>query len=284
MNKEVFVVLVFMLTINSGLAQEASAPSEVSVDPGIVVIYDEYKDYPLTSDFLRVNDTGLERVENMTLENKFGKIVFNETINLTWDVVANVIDLDAGINVSSPRIEINGTSLTSLEKPATFYLYNLTFTNPRLLKNSAACLDCQIVSYSSGLLIFKVNITGFVVYTAEETPGPEPEGPPGGGGGIPSKPPVNITEPCESSWICELWGECEDGRQTRTCTDENNCRAARVEEQTCEEFPFPGISRKRFTFLLWILVLALLVILILLILMIKLREKKKHRGRKKRKK
>ncbi len=147
-----------------------TTPSKVSIDEGILVIYNEFKDSSQTTDFLRKDDLELETLVNMTLENSHGKIIFSEEVNLTQDVVNNVIDLDRSIDILYNLIEIDTTALTSLEKPATLYLYGLTVNNPRILKNGEICPSsiCQEINYSGRTLIFTT--TQFSNYSVEETP------------------------------------------------------------------------------------------------------------------
>jgi len=63
-----------------------------------------------------------------------------------------------------------------------------------------------------------------------EQPSPPPSGPGGGpiGGGI-YIPPTEGEEAeeeileCQERWVCSDWSECENGVQSRTCNDANNC-------------------------------------------------------------
>lgn len=142
------------------------------IDPGMQVTQNEFDGS--TTDFLAMNDTELQNIVNMTLEViTYGKIIFNEIINLTQDEVNNTIDLDNNINIGNNLIEINITALTSLNKSATLYLYGLGFNNPRILRNGEVCSSsiCQIINYSGGILRF--NVTMFTTYSAEETPLPD---------------------------------------------------------------------------------------------------------------
>lgn len=71
----------------------------------------------------------------------------------------------------------------------------------------------------------------------------------GGGGEEPEKAPTETTqdepeesqEECVEDWSCTEWSECsQDGTQTRTCTDENDCGTTEnkpPEEQSCEPEP-----------------------------------------------
>ena len=179
----ILVISIFSLFIikyigYTGFVSQTS--SRVSIDAGFMVLCDEFDGS--TTYFLILSDTQLANLTNMTLEvQEYGKIIFNEEVNLTQDAQGNIIDLDSSANISSNLIEINTTALTSLEKPATIYFYNLTFDDPRVLKDGVACPDsiCDIIGYSGKTLIFTV--TQFsAFYSAEETPS---EAAPFGGGG-----------------------------------------------------------------------------------------------------
>jgi len=135
------------------------------------------------------NSSSYEDLQNLSeviLENTYyGKIKFNEPINVTADsnFSDKEVNLDAYINISSNRIEINSTALPNFNKSAALWLYNLTFSNPRILRNGSVCPDtiCTEQDYSGGTLIF--NVTEFTVYSSEETPAETVTSPSRGGGG-----------------------------------------------------------------------------------------------------
>ncbi|RLI51896.1 MAG: hypothetical protein DRP09_18735, partial [Candidatus Thorarchaeota archaeon] len=78
----VFIITNLYGTI-SGYAVN-SVQSSISIDPGIVVRYSNFNGN--TTDFLYLNDSELSRISNLTLERSpYGKVVFQETINLTQD-------------------------------------------------------------------------------------------------------------------------------------------------------------------------------------------------------
>src|SRR3989344_213596 len=130
----------------------------------------------------------MQNLTNITLYNaNYGKINFNEIINVTddsnpYDNQSNINDY---INISSNRIEINSDILPNFNKSATLTLYNLAFTNPRILIDNVVCSSsiCAQNSYSGGTLNF--NVTHFTAYSSEETPvvsSPESQSSTGGGG------------------------------------------------------------------------------------------------------
>jgi hypothetical protein len=138
-----------------------------------------------STDFLDYNFQELQNLSNIILEiPDFGKMFFNEAINLTDDLnnTDNLLDIDNYINISNNRIEIDSINLPNFDKPATLWFYNLTFSNPRILKDGFICsnLICVLENYSSGIL--KFNVTGFSVYSAEETPSEEVVSSSSGGG------------------------------------------------------------------------------------------------------
>jgi hypothetical protein len=126
-----------------------------------------------------LSNVDMGSITNLVLDSpNYGKISFSESVDLSEGA-----DIDAYVNLSFNRIEINSSELSELNKSAKLYLYNLTFTTPRLLREGAICPSsiCTKESYSSGILSF--NVTQFSVYSSEETPTIPVTTPPGGGGG-----------------------------------------------------------------------------------------------------
>ncbi|MFH1787277.1 MAG: hypothetical protein ABH811_00575 [archaeon] len=139
-----------------------------------------------STDLLDYTYEDLQNLSGIIFERpNFGKIVFNEIINVTDDdnPEDNKLDLDSNINISFNRIELNSTSLNNFNKSATLYIYNLSFSDPRILRDGEICPSfiCTKLSYSGGTLMF--NVTGFSVYSSEETPTSEIPSGSGGGGG-----------------------------------------------------------------------------------------------------
>lgn len=161
------------------------------------VYYDEYfsSTKGTSSDFNKSAFEDLQNLSNVILENTdHGKILFNKAINVTNDL--NFSDLETNIsahtNISSNFIEVDTINLPNFNKSATLYLYGLTFTNPRILRNGVVCsvLICTKESYVGGTL--KFNVTQFTNYSAEETPGETPT-PGGGGGGKKAQPDFTLS-------------------------------------------------------------------------------------------
>lgn len=114
-----------------------------------------------------------------------GKISFNKPINLTDDQHPEdgVVNISAFIGILYNRIELNSTALPNFNVSATLTLVNLTFVNPRIVRDGVVCPSniCVNQSYSGGVLVF--NVSHFTVYSAEESSGSSGSGNTGGGGG-----------------------------------------------------------------------------------------------------
>ena len=150
--------------------------------------YNKYKG-PKRGDSINFTIYSYEDIQNLSnilLEHaEYGKIEFNEKINVTndEDLTDNMVNISAHTNISSNRIELNSSALPNFNKSATLYLYNLTFSDPRILRDGSVCSStiCTRESYSGGTL--KFNVTEFTIYSAGETPVIPTVTPSGGGGG-----------------------------------------------------------------------------------------------------
>lgn len=158
--------------------------SSVTIEPKIIVNYSLFDGS--TTDLSSMSNIQLQNIQGLTLERtRYGKIIFLQSVNLTQDNKNGIVDINSNVNIFDNDIKINTNNLTSLEKPAVLYLYNLSFNNPRVLRNGDVCssLLCQIINYSSGTLVFSVN--RFSDYSAQETPAvaakPSPSSSSGGG-------------------------------------------------------------------------------------------------------
>lgn len=151
-----------------------------------VVIYDEFRgvNRGASTDFDSYNCAQLQNLDGIILENNnSGGILFHDSVDVMNDAnpFDGVTNIDEFVNVSSNRIELNSSGLPNFNQSAMISIYELAFSNPRILRDGEVCsgLVCTFLDYVSGNLSF--NSDHFTVYSAEETPVP-PE-PPGGGGG-----------------------------------------------------------------------------------------------------
>ena len=129
-----------------------------------------------TTNLESMNKEEQENISNLTFHQPdYGKIKFNDYVNLTEGVDHEnrsryIINISKDIVIENIKIFINTTELPCLNKSATLIISNLTFTNPRILRDNEVCPSdiCTMESYDDGNL--KFNVTGFSEYSAEETP------------------------------------------------------------------------------------------------------------------
>lgn len=121
--------------------------------------------------------------------------VLNGMINFS-DINFNIssIDIDNNVNISYNRVYINSSAIPLFNKSAIITLYNISWANPRILKDGEACSPslCNIISYSSSSQILIFNVSSFSLYSTEETPivAPQTSNNGGGGGGGGTSPTV----------------------------------------------------------------------------------------------
>ncbi len=174
----VILVLAFMFLIGmsfvmvlTGNASEGSVASNVSI-AGIRIIYTNFNGN--TTNFNSLDTSDLNNLTNMTLEKTiYGKVVFNELVNLTLVAGADrIVDFNTDLTLTSNAISIDNVDLPYLNKSVNITLKGLTFTNPQIMKNGAICSDCTRLSYSGGIIIFN-STTFYGSYFIRETPVPE---------------------------------------------------------------------------------------------------------------
>ncbi|MFA5142459.1 MAG: hypothetical protein WC471_05835 [Candidatus Woesearchaeota archaeon] len=175
-----FVIIFFTILLRFALPSHLAGWSvdvqtSAVIDPGVHVIADKFNGN--TTLFLFLNDTELESIQNMTLEiTDYGKIVFTENVNITIDKDANNdVNLDLNVDIINNTISVNISAISSMNKAARLYLYNLTWITPRIIINNQICpaSHCTQVSYTNGTLIFDVDYIGYTSglnnYSADET-------------------------------------------------------------------------------------------------------------------
>ena len=137
-----------------------------------------------------LNSYNLSNVTTLIIEQlSHGKINFTVPVDMS-----NVTEIDTYVNISANLIEVNSTALSQLNVTAVLTLYNLSFTNPRIMRDNAVCSTgtCSKLAYSGGNLTF--NVSHFSSYSAEETPtASTPAAASGGGGGGGSSSGIYIT-------------------------------------------------------------------------------------------
>jgi hypothetical protein len=195
MKKRVIFLLVLIL-ISFGIAIttnaiQGSTISDVSIRP--LIFYYETFDGS-TSDFSSYNFSMLQDFPNAILEKSiYGKVVFLEEINFSLVGGNNgIVNFDSYFNISQNLIYANPIYLPNLDKSATLTLRGLSFSNPYIVNGVSECSNCEIISYSGGVLTFNTTNFDGPFYAAETSTTPEDEDEDeggdtgGGGGGVPT--------------------------------------------------------------------------------------------------
>jgi len=183
----------YIFSNNSNISTSSSITFTIN-SSRFVILFEDYKgiNNGASTNFIDYTYEEIQNLDNIIIENtNYGKIQFNEEINVTNDnnFADNLLDLDSNTEISFNHIELNSTELQNFNKPAIIWLYNLTFTNPRILKDGTVCPStiCTKESYtypsnSTGGTL-KFNVTSFSIYSTEETPISTAINGGGGGGG-----------------------------------------------------------------------------------------------------
>jgi hypothetical protein len=119
-----------------------------------------------------------------------------------------------GSEQCEPSIPITGTNCTAL----TGYLYGSVTCSGTCTYVTTACYNSTCGDHTCNGEETSVNCPADC--TSGSGTGTTSSGGGGGGGGIPITK-ANVT--CTQSWQCGDWSECVDGKETRTCTDVNDC-------------------------------------------------------------
>lgn len=166
--------------------------------------------------------------EELDISNVYYFFVSNAqgSINFTGSIdFSTGFDWSKYINISSNRIEVNSTGAPQLNTSAIITLHNITWITPQILVNGLVCSSpvCNILSFNatSGTLIF--NVTGFSIYSTQETPVSSPSSSGGGGSSY-----------CSTTWSCTAWSTCDSGVQIRTCSKVN---------PSCSADPMPSLTQ-----------------------------------------
>jgi hypothetical protein len=151
--KIIFFVFVFLNILILGIifgraAGEVSAVSSVSI--GSVQILVETFDGD-TTNFTGLNNSLLENISGVVLEKtSYGKVEFNENLDLVASSTNNQVDFDSHLSISSNLIDIDNLEISYLEKNVSLVLYGISFVNPTIMKGAVVCDDCILINYSGG--------------------------------------------------------------------------------------------------------------------------------------
>ncbi len=187
------VVTCFVIIANGMAAYYLTADmitfmSQATIYPPVTVMYSEFNG--TTTNFSAFDEDALKSVTNLTLEAQgIAKVVFDGAVDLAQDKdIHNVIDIDANAQFSPDLVEIDTGTLQSLRTSASVFIHGLSFSSPEILVDGYPCPPtlCQLVDYSNGTIVFRVNQFSRS-YSVREEEAYVPTQPPGGGASYPSQ-------------------------------------------------------------------------------------------------
>lgn len=139
--------------------------------------------YPIATEFsgdetTDLSQVNLSNVQNLILENQYGKIQFLSPVDLT-----NAWDLNSNVEISNKIVAINSQLYSSLNKPAKITLYGLSYNSiPKIFYSNQftvnakdideTCDFCNLINYTNfpttnGTLVFEVQ--HFSSFAVEES-------------------------------------------------------------------------------------------------------------------
>jgi len=162
----ILIVLGLIIIQLTGFASEGMTSSSVSID-GLRIIYTTFNG--TTTDFNSMNNSELENLSSMILEKTaYGKIEFNETVNLTLTGGENrIVNFDVDLILSQNLVSIDSIELPYLNKSVTITLKGLSFTTPQIMKGDEVCSSCNLISYVGGQIIFTDGVFSNAYYIRE---------------------------------------------------------------------------------------------------------------------
>lgn len=168
--KEGFVLsLIFFLSLTFVIisAIEGDVSSSVTIE-GLRIFYSTFDGDTTEFDILGIEN--LNNLSGMVLEKtSYGKVQFLQIVNLTQVADGDsIVDFDSDFNISDNLVYAN-SNLPYLNKSVVISLYDLTFSNPQIIKGGDVCEDCTLISYSGGTLSFASDVFSGPYY-ARETP------------------------------------------------------------------------------------------------------------------
>jgi hypothetical protein len=115
-------------------------------------------DLNYTTNFSSVNVSNFQA----RLRNAYGSILFLENVSASRNLDLSHVLLGRGF------VYLNSSALSDFNLSANVSLFNLSFTNPYVLRDGVNCTSCLGLNYLNGTLNFSV--VGFSNYSASESP------------------------------------------------------------------------------------------------------------------
>ena len=112
-------------------------------------------------------ESDISDISNLELgKSNIGKVRFNQNVNLVRN--SSELDIDTNLTFFPKKVILNSTNLPELNKPATITLYNITETNPKILKDGQECTQCVINAFSDSANTITFTVPGFSTYEVVE--------------------------------------------------------------------------------------------------------------------
>jgi hypothetical protein len=117
-----------------------------------------------TTNFSYYNREELQRMENVTFTNQFGKIEFTQKINISQET--NLIER---IKISQNKIWINSSAISQFNKSARLLFNNIVYPNPIIKKDGLDCIsDCSNLTYNQTSNSLSFSVSSFSLYEVFE--------------------------------------------------------------------------------------------------------------------
>ncbi|MCR4284950.1 MAG: hypothetical protein NUV97_02800 [archaeon] len=156
----------------------------------LVIAYSDYNGSKKGSstDFYNYPFENLTNMSGIVLEHTdHGKISFSEAINVSNDSDNDdfAVNINDNVIILNNFISVDSTALPNFNKSALITMYNLTHSNPRILRDDVVCPStiCSGKSYNSDTGTLTFSVTQFSKYSVDETPTTSTPTPSTGGGG-----------------------------------------------------------------------------------------------------
>jgi parallel beta-helix repeat protein len=134
------------------LTQTTGVDYDINISNSEIIIKDSYiRNYSFSVATVTIEDTNKSK------------------ITYDYAITQNGTNLSADINLQSNLVSVNSTQ-SGLNQSAEIILYNLSFNNPRILRDGGVCLSsiCTEITYNSSNGTFIFNVTNFSSYSAED--------------------------------------------------------------------------------------------------------------------
>jgi hypothetical protein len=248
------------------------------------------------TDCIVINSTILD-------SNKVNCTIINSNIINSTNRNATIINTNETGSTDTDTIVDHGLITTTIKDGSTINRTNTTNSNvtDSILINSTIInstiinsnlTNCTVINSTIESVVNSSCVYGNTTINLTAVPAPPPPPPPGQGGGgggrgggpggsaaVQEQAPFaeETGRPCVEAWVCGKWGACENGAQSRSCSDGSGCgtqqrkpatsKACAVEQRAAVEHPFPMPQLKPaidlFKARLWPLIIAIITLALL---------------------